>query len=73
MININYLKFYRFRQIPLHAADHLRPDLHGHGHRGNDTFVRASGGAMRPADGFHGEGVVNGVTDARSVSSEISN
>lgn len=58
----------RFWKIPLHAADHLRPDLHGHGDRRDDTFVCTSGGAMRPGDGLHREGLANRLSDARLVS-----
>jgi len=57
----------RFWKIPSHVAGHLRADLHGHGNRRNNTFVRTSGSAMRPGDGLHREGLADRLSDARSV------
>lgn len=58
----------RFRKVSLHAAGHLRSNLHGHSDWRDDTLVRAPGGAMRLRDGLHRERLADRLSDARSVS-----
>ncbi|CAG5088278.1 Similar to SV2B: Synaptic vesicle glycoprotein 2B (Homo sapiens) [Cotesia congregata] len=43
---------HRFWQIPLHAVDNLRFDLHGHSNRSNNNIIRSTSSAMRPSNGF---------------------
>jgi len=57
----------RFWKIPLHAANPLWSNLHGHGDRCDDTFVRTPSSTMRSRDGLHRKGLADCLSNARSI------
>lgn len=53
----------RVWKVSLYATDNMRANLHGHGHRRYDTFLRFARRTVRPGNGFHCKRMANGVSN----------